>query len=265
MDQVAPDVSLQEAAELLGIHYMTAYRHVRTGRLPARMVGGRWQVRRSDLGRPTGPVARQRPRVQRLADRLVAGDEAGSWRLVEDALAHGLEPVEVHLELLAGAMRLVGDQWASGHATVDEEHRATAVCTRLVGRLGPRFAQRGRSRGTVVLGGVDGDPHALPVALAADVVRAGGWSVVDLGASVPAPSLARAAAGADRLVAVGVSASTTGHEDALAEAVAAVRSAAAGVPVLVGGGAVGADLAVTLGADGWAADAGGLVGLLSAP
>ena len=33
-----PDLTLQEAADLLGVHYMTAYRYVRTGRLPARTV-----------------------------------------------------------------------------------------------------------------------------------------------------------------------------------------------------------------------------------
>jgi excisionase family DNA binding protein len=266
-------VSLKDAAELLGVHYMTAYRHVRTGRLPARMVDGHWRVRLADLQPRATEVAtpgrarrtRRGADVERLAQRLVSGDEPGAWRVVEDALAGGVEPVDVHLRLLAGAMHLVGDRWAAGTLTVDEEHRATAVCQRLVGRLGPLMARRGRTRGSVVLAGVDGDPHALGVAIAADVVRAAGWSVVDLGASVPAPSLARAAVRADRLVAVGISASSAGHETALGEAVAAVRSATPGVPVLVGGGAVGADLAVALGADGWAADAAGLVDLLSAP
>ena len=32
--------TLPEVAEKLGVHYMTAYRYVRTGRLPARTRGG---------------------------------------------------------------------------------------------------------------------------------------------------------------------------------------------------------------------------------
>ena len=209
--------------------------------------------------RPPG----RRPTAARLADRLVAGDEGGAWSLVEGALAGGQGPVDVHLDLLAGAMRLVGDRWAEGTTTVDEEHRATAVCLRLVGRLGPRFVRRGRSRGAVLLAAAPGDTHALPVALAADVVRQAGWSVVDLGGSVPADAVARAAAGTDRLVAVGICASTSGVEAGLTEAVAAVRSAVPGVPVLVGGGAADAALAEQLGVDGWAADAAGLVACLS--
>jgi excisionase family DNA binding protein len=42
-------ISLQEAASRLGVHYMTAYRYVRTGRLPARRDGAQWLVDPHDL------------------------------------------------------------------------------------------------------------------------------------------------------------------------------------------------------------------------
>ncbi|HVJ97152.1 MAG TPA: helix-turn-helix domain-containing protein, partial [Acidimicrobiia bacterium] len=43
-------ISLQDAAERLGVHYMTAYRYVRLGHLPAeRDDGGRWYVRARDV------------------------------------------------------------------------------------------------------------------------------------------------------------------------------------------------------------------------
>jgi methanogenic corrinoid protein MtbC1 len=90
-------------------------------------------------------------------------------------------------------------------------------------------------------------------------VRAGGWTAVDLGASVPPAAVARAATVTDRLVAVALSATSSGCAGALAEAVAAVRAATPSVPVLVGGSAVDAALAAELGADGWAPDAAGLV------
>ena len=35
-DSREPDLTLQEAADLLGVHYMTAYRYVRTAGFPAR-------------------------------------------------------------------------------------------------------------------------------------------------------------------------------------------------------------------------------------
>src|SRR4051794_37336472 len=41
--------TLREAAERLGVHYMTAYHYVRTGRIPARQRGRMWEVRRADV------------------------------------------------------------------------------------------------------------------------------------------------------------------------------------------------------------------------
>jgi excisionase family DNA binding protein len=42
-------ISLREAAERLGVHYMTAYSYVRTGRLPAARDGVEWRVLRATV------------------------------------------------------------------------------------------------------------------------------------------------------------------------------------------------------------------------
>ena len=42
-------LTLQEAADELGVHYMTAYRYVRLGVMEASKSGGVWQVQRSAL------------------------------------------------------------------------------------------------------------------------------------------------------------------------------------------------------------------------
>ncbi len=44
-------LSLHEAADLLGVHYMTVYRRVRLGILPARKFGGTWMIDRAQLER----------------------------------------------------------------------------------------------------------------------------------------------------------------------------------------------------------------------
>ena len=170
-------VGLREAAERLGVHYMTVYHYVRTGRLAAEREGATWLVERADLealaapGAPSAPSARA-PRPGRLAERMVRGDEAGAWAIVEGAMASGMTPVAVYEELLVPALRSVGDRWEAGVISVADEHRASVVATRVIGRLGPRFARRGRSRGSVVLGAPAGESHALPVAIVADLLRA---------------------------------------------------------------------------------------------
>jgi excisionase family DNA binding protein len=263
-------LGLREAADRLGVHYMTAYRYVRSGRLPATKVGDEWRVAEADLallrpgpvsagagasaaGSPAGAaVPRHRP--ARMCARLVAGDEAGAWGLVESALAAGVAPQDVLTHDLVPALREIGEQWAAGNLSIAEEHRASTVATRLVARLGPALGGPGRRRGTIVVGSVAGDHHALPTAILGDLLRGARFEVVDLGADTPTESFVEAATGADRLVAVALSVTAPAALGAVPPAVEAVRAALPDVPVLVGGGAVAdADAATALGSDAWAA------------
>jgi len=270
-------ITLYEAAERLGVHYMTVYRYVRTGRLPGRKVGVEWRVDPRDLaqvqparkpatatgGRRTdasgtseasAPAGRRR-RVdyrRRLVDRLIAGDEHGSWAIVQNALAAGHDSEELYLDVLAPALETIGEEWAGGRLTVAEEHQASVVVQRLIGRLGPLFTRRGRTRGSVVIGAPPGDTHSLPSALFADLLRGAGFTAVDLGADTPAPSFVDTARRAERLVAVGISVTTPDRDAIVADLVADLR-AAVSVPVVLGGGAVtSSEHAHALGADHWA-------------
>lgn len=267
-------LTLQEAAEALGVHYMTAYRYVRLGLLDATKVGSVWQVpgaevarlleeRGGDGGSRAGGRGAPAPWAARLEARLRAGDERGSWGVVEAALSAGAEPAEVYLDLLVPALRGIGDAWEAGEIDVGVEHRASVIVMRLIGRLGPRFNRRGQTRGTVVLGAAPGDTHGLPTALLGDLVRSAGFAVLDLGADVPVDAFVRAAEDAERLVAVGIAVTTRGNDVAVRTLTSALRRALPDVPVLLGGGAVpGREEAVALGADDWAPDALGAVALL---
>ena len=114
MPTVPRTVTLQEAALQLGLHYMTVYRYVRTGKLPATQDGMIWRVKTSDVAsleqRRRGYVrlsglapAERPPPSKRLKARLVAGDSAGAWWLVEGRLGGGLDPSGVdHHALVAG-------------------------------------------------------------------------------------------------------------------------------------------------------------------
>ena len=79
-----------------------------------------------------------------------------------------------------------------GDYTVDDEHHASGVATRLVARLGARFTRRGPSRRSVILGTPPHELHGLPTAMAANVLHGRGYDVVDLGADVPADAFGAA-------------------------------------------------------------------------
>jgi MerR family transcriptional regulator, light-induced transcriptional regulator len=135
------DLSLPEAAAHAGLHYMTLYRYVRTGRIPATRDGREWRVTRRDLDAlRAAPAVPARDRTvstlsaaRRLEARILAGDEPGAWRIVEDALASGAEPATVLLRLLVPSLASVGERWARGEIRVADEHRASAVAGRLIG------------------------------------------------------------------------------------------------------------------------------------
>ena len=256
---LAEPISLQEAASRLGVHYMTAYRYVRTGRLPARRDGAQWfvdprdldRMQQQDHARPAGRRAKA-DRTAILTARMTAGDEAGAWRVIDDALASGMDPAGVYLGLLVPVLRGVGAGWAAGTVTIAAEHRASAVALRIIGRLGPQFARRGRKRGIVIIGAPAGDQHSLPGAIVADLLRGEGFEVIDLGANTPDSSFAETAQDATRLVAVVIGVTAPGSDSAVQSIVQALRRSGSTVPVLIGGAAInGAEHALRLGADAW--------------
>lgn len=250
-------IGLNGAAKRLGVHYMTVYRYVRTGRLPATKTAGEWRIDRADVERmlqrePASP--RRGPRRSQAAsgmlDRLLAGDELGAWTVAESALASGAQPADVHLQLLAPALHAIGEQWLAGDLDVGDEHRASVVARRVISRLGPQFNRRGRKRGVVVLGAVAGERHEIPGAMVADQLRGAGFEVADLGADTPAASFVSAAA---RLapVCVLVAVTGSGHEAAVLDTVRALRGVT-DAALLVGGAAVpDAQTAAALGSARW--------------
>ncbi len=253
-------LTLTEVAEKLGVHYMTVYRHVRTGKLPATKHDGEWRVRASDLTNQPAPVA-GRPgsrdmssRLPAFQARLIAADEPGAWAIMENCLAAGATPADLHHELIVPVLRNIGLQWRAGDLSIVEEHTATAVMQRLVSRLGPLMRTKGRSKGTIVIGAVEADTHSLAAAIVADLLRNDGYHVVDLGGNTPPESFAATITAVDQCKAVGLSASIA-LDAAIIRTIRAIKDARPGLPVLLGGpGVSGPEHAGRLGADGSATD-----------
>jgi methanogenic corrinoid protein MtbC1 len=238
---------------------MTAYRYVRLGMLPARKVGSEWEILERDLeafrAEPaSGASHRHAPWSDRFLTRLLADDEPGAWKVVEAAMAAGVDPPAVHTTIIGPAMRQVGDRWHAGEIMVADEHRVSSIAARIVGRLGPRFVKRGRRRGMVVIGTPPGERHGLPVAMAADLLRACGYEVVDLGADLPIDSFVGAVAARGPVMLVGISVTDSTCLDGARDLTAALRKVGA-APIVVGGRAIRSEVdAARVGADAWFAD-----------
>jgi MerR family transcriptional regulator, light-induced transcriptional regulator len=268
-------LTLHEAADRLGVHYMTVYRRVRLGMLPARRVGGSWRIDPADLAGQragaraaegpavrTAPAAtsasssrRRAPWIARLQQRMLAGDSEGSWRVVEAAMASGVEPQDVYVELLAPALHRIGEAWGRGEIDIADEHLASGVASSIVGRMGPRFRRRGRRRGTVLIAMPVGERHGLGVAMLSDILAQAGFEVLNLGPDTPPRSLKAAMAECDDLIAVVVSVVNVARLPGAAALIATARRTDPDVRIVAGGFAVPDEAtAQRLGADGWVSD-----------
>jgi excisionase family DNA binding protein len=259
-------LSLHEAADRLGVHYMTVYRRVRLGILPARKIGGTWLIDPADLERATTTPDRGRrrrgsshPRLsiwqERLQARMLGGDVAGSWQVIEAAMASGLEPGDIYVRVLAPSLHGIGASWRSGDIAIDQEHLASNVAATLIGRLGPRFVHPGRKKGVVIVAMPPGERHGLGVAMVADILIDAGYAVLNLGPDTPTASFVAAMRDAGSLAAVVVSVVDVERRPAAGRLLAAARRESPSVPRLVGGNAIPDErVALDLGADGWIAD-----------
>jgi excisionase family DNA binding protein len=251
-------LNLKQVARLFDVHYMTVYRYVRHGRLPAHREGSGWIVDRADAeaflaGVPTADPGTAVDWAARLAGRLRLGDEVGAWTVVRDAQAAGHDVPRVHLEVVAGAVALVGRGADRPDPAVDERI-ALATAARIVSRLGGQCTRRGRKRGTVLLATPPGEHHGLPLAIVANLVRHGGYEAVELGTDAPIGHVLEAIGRFDDLVALGLSVTLAERFDATVEVIRAVRDAHPGLHVLVGGQAVrNRTVAELAGATAWSA------------
>ena len=186
--------------------------------------------------------------------RLVGdGDEYGAVEVVTDLLDDGVPPQRIMIDLIARTQSRVGELWAANEWSVAREHAATAISERALAAVSARITTR-PTRGRITVACVDGEWHALPVRILAEMLRLDGWRADFLGANVPGPHLVTHLhqTGPD---AVALSCMLPTRLPRAHAAVVACR--AAGVPVIAGGRGFGPDgrYAAKLGADAWAATA----------
>ncbi|MEV4455667.1 cobalamin-dependent protein [Microbispora sp. NPDC049633] len=186
----------------------------------------------------------------RYLELIGRADEYGAVDLVVGLIDGGVPAEDVLLRVIAPGQRQVGELWASNEWSVAREHGATAVSERAVAAVSGHV-RPAPTRGRVAVACADGEYHALPTRIMAEVLRLRGWDVDFLGASVPGPHLITHLhqTGPD-VVALGCMLPT---RLPLAHATIAACQAV-GIPVLAGGAGFGADgrYARLLGADAWA-------------
>jgi len=131
-------------------------------------------------------------------------DEIGG--LVRDALDAGLGPLEVLDELRAG-LKIVGDRYQAGEYFLSQLFLAAETMKSALEVIQPLLLDEevGESRGTIVMGSIEGDIHDFGKTIVSSLLMAAGFRVVDIGIDVPAERFVEEAKKANADV-IGVSA-----------------------------------------------------------
>jgi MerR family transcriptional regulator, light-induced transcriptional regulator len=235
-------MQLRDAAGILGVHYQTAYAWVRQGVLPARKTARGYDVSEGDvsaLAARRGSGTEPRPHIQvrdwavqadRLHAAITTGDETVARRVFA-RLAHGVPLTDLCERVIAPALRRVGEEWAAGDVPIAAEHRASAICERLIAARAQQ--PQGRPRGIAVVTTPPGERHGLPALMATACLREDHWLVHHLAADLPTAEVTGlvAEAGASLVV---LSSATTEAVQRAGEAARQMTRAAPGVTMLIG-------------------------------
>ncbi len=149
------------------------------------------------------------------------------------AAMHGISNF---LELVAvPLLRRVGDEWHAGRLAPAQEHVATSVLHDIVAETMRGFTQRnGAPR--IVVATPAGERHAIGAALVGAAAAVDGWSVLYLGADLPANDIAEAAR-VSRARVVAVSIVFVQHRENLLNEMRELRTRIPKGVVLIAGGA----------------------------
>jgi 5-methyltetrahydrofolate--homocysteine methyltransferase len=200
-----------------------------------------------------------------LSAALRDGDAETAESATRQALAEGADPLSLVQDVLVPSLTEVGQRFQDGDVYLPELMMAGEAARQATAIIEAATLKAGRapvSRGTVVLGTVEGDVHDIGKNIVNALLTAHGFKVVDLGKDVrPSRFLSAAEGNSCDIVALSALMTTTLPAARRTISVFDETGARSTCRVIVGGGAVSEEWAATVGADGYAADAAAAVEL----
>ncbi len=202
--------------------------------------------------------------LDEIARSVSGGQAVQTSRLVEQALADGLEPGSVLNDGLMAGLTVIGERFKRNDCYIPEVLLAAKAMHAGMSLLRPLLAGGGeRLRDKIVLGTVESDIHDIGKNLVGMMLEGAGYRVIDLGVNVPAGRfLAALEEHAAPVLAMSALLSTTMPR--LQATIAELEKAGVRerVKVLVGGAPVTREYAQRIGADGYAPEAASAVDLV---
>jgi len=213
--------------------------------------------RPAEIERNIELFARVRPAMQDIAAALIEGEDDVVDRLTQQALADGIEALEIMDDGLIAGMGIVGIKFREAMIFVPEVLACARAMKAGMNYIEPILSDSGvEPIAKVLMGTVKGDLHDIGKNLCIMMLRGSGFEVVDLGVDTSDDDFIDAIEEHQPGI-VGMSALLTTTMPNMGKAIEAFIDADVrdDVMVMVGGAPVTQDFADDMGADGYGKDA----------
>ncbi|MGQ9759380.1 MAG: corrinoid protein [Candidatus Methanomethylicaceae archaeon] len=202
--------------------------------------------------------------INGLKTAIINGDEEAAAKWAKDAVAAGLDAYELVTKYGGEAMAIVNQEYERKRYFVPEVLCAANALNAAVEILTPHMkVDKATIPATVILGVVEGDIHDIGKNLVKIMLNAAGFNVIDLGKDVPLQKFIEKAKELKADV-VGMSALMSTTMPGMKKVISMLQEAGVRnkVKVIVGGGPVTEEWALSIGADARPHDASAAVGVV---
>ncbi|KJR45374.1 5-methyltetrahydrofolate--homocysteine methyltransferase [Desulfosporosinus sp. I2] len=200
---------------------------------------------------------------EELAKSVIEGQKDQVLDQVKSLIAAGNNPLEIVNEGLIAGMNVVGVRFKAGEMYVPEVLMAAKSMSGGLELVKPLIsAADQKSKGKILLGTVKGDLHDIGKNLVGMLIESGGLEVINMGVDVPTEDFIDAIIEHEPDI-VALSALLTTTMPAMQDVIEMLEDEdlRGKVKVIIGGAPVSQEYADTIGADGYAPDAGSAVEL----
>ena len=199
-----------------------------------------------------------------LAEGIMRGDASIVESEVNKALSEGAEARHILVNGLIGGMSVVGKRFRAGEMFLPEVLMSANAMHRGLDIVKPLLAKSGqKATEKIVIGTVEGDIHDIGKKIVGFLLEGNGYEVTDLGVDVKAEVFAQAIEEHEPVI-LGMSALLTTTMQNMGKTIDLLKEKGLRekIRIIVGGAPVDEQFARSIGADGYAPDAGSAVELV---
>jgi len=191
-----------------------------------------------------------------LINIVITGKIKEAAPATQKCLDAGIDAKTIIFEGLSKAMAVVGDYYASKKYFLPQVLLSANTLYQGLNIVLPLLKGKGGSKGTVVIGVVEGDVHDIGKNIVKAMLTGLGLTVIDMGKDVPIKSFIEEAKKHKAQI-IAESTLMTPTLEGMKETVKVLKEEGmnAKTKLMIGGGATSQEFATQIGADGWSYDA----------